>query len=146
MAKIKYTPGIEYVIGAFSKEGIVQRQKHLHGPNGDVTRTSRVEAYIVRNPRDYKLKPAGKAELAHQTAFGEASRQATALLRAVKSGAATPEQIQLHENLVARFNTQESGTPDPSIPQDAHGNSKIYAAFNCFVRSVFYYDLLAQQD
>ena len=146
MAKIKYTPGIEQVIGAFSKEGIVQRQKHLHGPGGEVTKTSRVEAYIVKNPRDYNLKPAHEAELAHQTAFGQASKQATTLLRAIKNASATPEQRALYDTLVERFDKQKNGTPDPSIPLDAYGNGKTYAAFNCFVRSVFYYEILAEKD
>lgn len=146
MAKIKYTPGIENVIGAFSKEGIVQRQKHLHGPQGDVTKTSRVEAYIVRNPRDFQANPASGAELKHQTAFGEASKQANALIKAVKNGSAAPEQQSLYDALVERFYAQKEGTPDASIPVDAHGNAKIYGAFNCFVRAIFYYELLAQQD
>ena len=89
------------------------------------------------------LMVTGQTELAHQMAFGQASRQATALIRAVKDGSATPEQHALYDNLVERFNKQKNGTPDPSIPLDAHGNGKTYAAFNCFVRSVFYYEILA---
>ncbi|MBQ3673719.1 MAG: hypothetical protein II928_04530 [Paludibacteraceae bacterium] len=146
MAKIKYSPGIEYVTGAFSKQGIVQRQKHFHGPKGEVTKTARVEAYIIQNPRDFKRKPASGAELKHQTAFGEASRQANALLKAAKNGSATPEQMTIYDQMVKRFYAQKEGKPDASIPVDAHGNAKIYGAFNCFVRSVFYYDLLAQQS
>jgi hypothetical protein len=144
MAKIKYTPGIEQVTGAFSKNGIVQRQKHFFAPNGDMTRVGRVEAYIVRSPRDFNLKPSQGAELAHQTSFGEASRQTTILLRAIKTNTATPEQKALYEDYAERFKQQVNGLPDPMAPTDTNGERKKYAIFNCFVRAIIYNSLLNQ--
>lgn len=142
MAKIKYTPGIDSITGAFSKDGIVQRQKHIRGPKGDVTKTCRLEAYIVRKPRNWDNIPARPAEHAHQMAFGDASKQANALIRAIKTQTATPEQKAQYDELVTRFYRQLNGTPDPNAPRDTKGIAKIYGAFNCFVRSIIYYDAL----
>ena len=144
MAKIKYTPGIDQVTGAFSRNGIVQRQKHFFAPNGDMTRTGRIEAFIVKAPRDFNLKPAKGAELAHQTTFGEASRQANILLKAIKNDTATPEQEALYKEYAERFQQQMDGLPDPMAPKDANGEGKKYAVFNCFVRAIIYNSLLNQ--
>ena len=143
MARIKYTPGIDKVTGALSKEGLVQRQKHLYGPDGKLVRVCNSEVYIVRNPRDFSTNPSSGSELAHQLSFGIASKQANALIKAVKSGMATPEQMAAYESYLDRFNRQLQGTPDPRAPKDAKGHGKLYGSFNCFVRAIIYYDLLA---
>ena len=142
MAKIKYATGISEVIGALNKssEGIVQRRKHFRGPNGDITREGRIEAYVIHNPRDFKTKPAKGAELAHQTSFGAASREANELIRAVKNGNASALQKSKHDQLAARYYAQLKGTPDPAAPLDENGKGQIYGSFNCFVRSMLYYD------
>ena len=144
MAKIKYSPGIEEVIGSVNKahKGIVQRRKHFRGPNGDVTKIGRIEAYILDNPRNFKINPAQGAELEHQTAFGKASKEANSLIQAVKKGTATPEQQTRYDSFVQRYYAQREGIPDPSAPLDEKGKGKIYGSFNCFVRMMIYYESL----
>lgn len=149
MAQIQYAVGISEVIGALNKknkcsDSFVQRRKHFYGPNGDVTWTGRIEAYIIKNPRNFKLKPAHGAELAHQTLFGEVSKEANSLLRAVKNNNATSEQMAQYENFVQRYYAQLKGIPDPFAPKDNKGKGKIYGAFNCFVRTMMYYERLNQ--
>ena len=38
MAKIKHTPDIEEIIGAYSKGGMIERRKHFHNYDGNLTR------------------------------------------------------------------------------------------------------------
>lgn len=142
MAKIKYNDGIEQMTGALSKKGLVQRQKHLHDYNGNITKTCRVEAYKVEHPRNFKNRPAIGAELAHQTSFGEASKIANELLRAFKRrDTLTPEQLLRFEDFKRRFDAQLKGKPDRLAPRDAHGVQKIYYGFDHFVRAIIYHEL-----
>ena len=68
MAKVFYSPGIDLVLGALDpKHELINRQKHLHNPDGSVSKTCKPEVYLWREKRNYELNPPKGAELAHST-------------------------------------------------------------------------------
>ena len=47
MAQISYSPGISLTTGALDSEHkLITRHKHLHGPNGAVTKECKPEVYL----------------------------------------------------------------------------------------------------
>ena len=143
MAKIHYSPGIELTKGALdSDHKFITRQKHLHGPNGMLTKECRVEAYIQGNKRNYKHNPPQGNELAHLQHFGQAAKLTTALIYAYKfPDTASDEQRELLENYRRRFEAQIKGAPDPQAPLDKTGRPKHYFRFDNFIRAMIYQEL-----
>ena len=143
MAKIHYNIPVEYMTGALdSKHQFIQRRKNIRDTNGLVTYTSDIEAFLVANPRDYKRNPPKGAELAHLQHFGEAAKQTTALLNALKPDASpTDEQLALLDDYRRRFQAQLRKNPDPQAPLDRSGQPKRYHRFDNFVRAMIYQDL-----
>ncbi len=125
-----------------SKHQFIQRQKNLRDTNGIVTHTCATEAYLVANPRDYKHTPPMGAELAHLQHFGEAAKQTTALLSALKpDDSPTAEQLALLDDYRRRFQAQLRKQPDPQAPLDRDGKPKRYHRFDNFVRAMIYQEL-----
>ena len=143
MGKIHYSPGISVVTGALdSKHELIGRQKHLHAPDGSITKTCEQEAYYQANKRDYKQKPPKGGELAHLRHFGEAARQTTALIHAFKNpDQASEEEQTLVQQYLDRFNQQIKGEPDPQAPTDKYGKQKHYYRFDNFIRAMIYQKL-----
>ena len=143
MAKIFYSPGIELIKGALdSSHKLINRQKHLHGPNGELSKECAPEVYLRRNKRDYTQNPPSGAELAHLQHFGEAAKRTTALIYAYKfPDTASDEQHALLEQFRRRFETQLKGNPDPQAPLDKSGKQKHYFRFDNFIRAMIYQDL-----
>lgn len=75
MATIYHTSHIKKVIGAHSKDGLVERQKHFFDYDGNLTKVGKSEGYIP-NPRNYVANPITPGEHANQQAFGNNSHQA----------------------------------------------------------------------
>ena len=85
MAQISYSPGISLTTGALDSEHkLITRHKHLHGPNGAVTKECKPEVYLQVKKRNYKYVPPMGKELAHLQHFGEAAKRTTALIYAYK--------------------------------------------------------------
>ena len=145
MAKIIYSPGIELVKGALdSDHKLINRQKHLHGTTGAVSKECAPEVYLQRHKRDYELNPPKGAELAHLQHFGEAAKRTTQLIYAYKfPDTATEEQKFLLEQFRRRFEAQLNGAPDSQAPADKNGRKKHYFRFDNFVRAMIYQDLKA---
>ena len=143
MAKVNYSAGIDLTTGALdSKHELITRQKHLHAPNGKVTKECDVEVYLQKRKRDYKHNPPVGNELAHLKHFGEAAKRTTALIHAYKfPDTASDEQRELLEQFRRRFDAQLKGTPDPQAPFDKSGKQKHYFRFDNFIRAMIYQDL-----
>ena len=136
MAKIKHKPHIEEMIGAHSKEGIVERRKTFRDYDGNVTKVGRLEAYVKR-PRNFKTTPALIRERANMSQFGAASQFAKELVDALKFKTPLPPEKQaLLDSYKARFYAQLKGTPDPIAPKDKDGNYLIYARIDNFIRAI----------
>lgn len=145
MAKVEYSSGIDLTTGALdSKHELITRQKHLHAPDGKVTKECDVEVYLQRRKRDYKHNPPKGSELAHLQHFGEAAKRTTALIYAYKfPDIASDEQRALLEQYRLRFESQLKGALDPQAPLDKEGKQKRYFRFDNFIRAMIYQELKA---
>ena len=143
MGKIFYAPGIDYTTGALdSQHKLITRRKHLHAPNGALSKECDPETYLQRNKRDYKQKPPQGNELAHLNHFGEAAKRTTALIYAYKfPDTASDEQRSLLEDYRRRFESQLKGAPDPQAPLNKEGKQKFYFRFDNFIRAMIYQEL-----
>ena len=143
MGKIFYAPGIDYTTGALdSQHKLITRRKHLHAPNGALSKECDPETYLQRNKRDYKQKPPQGNELAHLNHFGEAAKRTTALIYAYKfPDTASDEQRSLLEDYRRRFESQLKGAPDPQAPLNKEGKQKYYFRFDNFIRAMIYQEL-----
>jgi hypothetical protein len=136
MAKIKHNPHVAEMIGAHSKGGTVERRKHFHDYDGNVTKIGRLEAFIPE-PRNYVAHPPRGRELANMQAFGNVSHMAQEFIDALKNHTTLPEPKQAFlESIKARFYAQLKGKPDPIAPRDKDGNYTIYARIDNFIRAV----------
>ena len=136
MAKIEHKPHIKEMIGAHSKDGLVERRKIFRDYDGNITKVGRLEAYTP-NPRNFKTSPALIKERANMLQFGEASHCAKELIDALKFKTPLPADKQaLLDGYKARFYAQLQGTPDPIAPKDKDGNYLIYARIDNFIRAV----------
>jgi hypothetical protein len=145
MAKLKFSTGIDQVFGALdSKHELIVRQKHLHAPDGSLTKQCKPEGYFQAHKRDYKQNPPTGRELAHLQRFGQASLQTTALLKAMKNpDQATPEQRAQVADFKARFQAQIKGDADPQAPRDKSGKLRHYYRIDTFIRAILYQALEA---
>ena len=143
MAKISYSPGIDYTRGALdSGHELITRQKHLHDTTGALTKTCAPEVFLKKYKRDYKHNPPKGAELAHLQRFGEAAKRTTALIHAYKfPDTATEEERELLEQYRRRFQAQLKGHPDLQAPLDPQGRPKYYFRFDNFIRAMIYQEL-----
>ena len=143
MAKIHYSAGIDLTTGALdSGHKLITRQKHLHGPNGNLTKECYPEVYLQRNKRNYTQNPPQGNELAHLQHFGEAAKRTTSLIYAYKfPDTASDEQRTLLDQYRRRFESQLKGAPDPQAPLDKEGKQKHYFRFDNFIRAMIYQEL-----
>ena len=143
MAKIDFSAGIDMANGALdSKHQLIVRQKHLHDPQGKITKECDPEGYYQIHKRDYKHNPPKGRELAHLQRFGQASAQTTALIKAMKNpDQATPEQRAQIADFTARFHAQFQGPADPQSPRDKDGKQKRYYRLDTFIRAILYQSL-----
>ena len=143
MAKVKFSAGIAMVTGAVdSNHELIMRQKHLHAPDGSITKKCKPEAYYQKNKRDYKNNPPLGAELAHLQHFGDASMRTTQILKAFKfPDQASEEERTLVQQYLSRFNKQLKGHADPQAPVDKSGKQRHYYRFDNFVRAMIFQEL-----
>jgi hypothetical protein len=136
MAKIKHTPDIEEMIGAHSKGGMIERRKHFHDYDGNVTRVGRLEAF-KQGPRNYRRNPIYAGERANMNAFGNASHLAQEFVDALKNKTPLPPEKQaLLDSYKERFYKQLKGDPDPIAPKDRDGEYTIYSRIDNFIRAI----------
>lgn len=145
MAKVNYSPGIEFTLGALDSEHkLVTRKKHLHDTDGIITKECATEMYLQRRKRNYAQKPPQGDELAHLQHFGEAAKRTTALMQAYKfPESASPKELEKVEQYRLRFQAQLKNAPDQQAPRDAKGKQKKYHRFDNFIRAMIYQELKA---
>ena len=143
MAQVFYSTGIDLTTGALdSDHKLITRKKHLHGPNGMLTKECKTEMYIQSNKRNYAQNPPRGNELAHLQHFGEAAKRTTALIYAYKfPDTASYEQRALLDQYRLRFESQLKGAPDPQAPLNKEGKQKYYFRFDNFIRAMIYQEL-----
>ena len=136
MAKVFHKPHVEKIIGAHSKDGFVERQKHFRDYDGNITKVGRLEGYIPK-PRNYAANPVILGELANQQAFGQTSHDAQEFILAWKNNTPLPPAKQAFlDDVKARFRSQLTGKPDRIALRDKDGNPTIYARPDNFLRAV----------
>ncbi len=84
MASVKLEHPVKEIHGAFTKKGIINRQKKYRDENGRIIHEGIQEGYAVRNPRDYKKNPPQGAELEHINLFRQACLMTKEILDAEK--------------------------------------------------------------
>ncbi len=143
MAKVEFSAGIDRVLGAVdSNHELIMRQKHLHTPDGKMTKECDGEAYYQKNKRNYTYNPPVGKELAHLQHFGAAAKRTTVLIQAFKlPETATPEDRELVAQYYQRFQAQIKGQADPQAPFDKLGKQKHYFRFDNFIRAMIYQEL-----
>lgn len=143
MAKVEFSAGIDLITGAVdSNHDLISRQKHLHAPDGTITKECDPEAYYQRNKRDYKHNPPKGAELAHLQHFGDAAKRTTALMQAFRNPDQASEQERaLVQQYLGRFYKQLDGPADPQAPTKTDGKQKRYYRFDNFVRAMIFQEL-----
>lgn len=143
MSKVDFSAGIDRATGTLdSSHKLILRQKHLHAPDGTITKECDPEAYYQMHKRDYKHNAPKGAELAHLQHFGEAAKQTTQLIRAYKfPDQASDEEKTCVQEFLNRFNKQLKGSADPQAPYDKSGKQKHYYRFDNFMRAMIYQEL-----
>ncbi len=165
MADIKFEHPVREVHGAFTKKGIINRQKKYRDDNGRVIHEGVQEGYAVRNPRDYKKKPPQGAELEHINLFRQACLITKEILDAEKPEETpivtifplrpkylTKEEAQsILKDYRKRYKAQLPNTrgthPDPEAPIDKTTLApKRYARLDNFIRSMVYQSIKTVQS
>ena len=143
MSKVEFSAGIDMVTGTLdSGHKLILRQKHLHAPDGKITKECEPEAYYQMYKRDYKHNPPIGAELAHLQHFGNAAKRTTQLIKAFKfPDQASEEERTLVQQYLNRFNKQLDGPADLQAPTDKSGKQKHYYRFDNFMRAMIYQEL-----
>ena len=143
MAKVDFSAGIDLVTGTVdSNHELILRQKHLHAPDGTITKECDPEAYYQIHKRDYKHNPPKGDELAHLQHFGDAAKRTTALIHAFKfPDQASEEEQELVQQYLSRFQKQIKGHADPQAPTDKSGKQRHYYRFDNFIRAMIYQEL-----
>ena len=143
MAEVKFSAGIDLITGAVdSNHELISRRKHLHAPDGSVTKECKPEAYYQRNKRNYKQNPPKGAELAHLQHFGDAAKRTTALMQAFRNpGQASEQERALVQQYLGRFYKQLDGPADQQAPTKTDGKQKRYYRFDNFVRAMIFQEL-----
>lgn len=159
MAKIQLTSAFNQVRGKLNrKDNIIFRQKEYRAANGAVLNHGAQESYEVLNPRDYKKNPPKGAELRNISAFAEASRLTTLIIRSGKlTGedltAMSPEEreqamqyraqlLQFTDRFMAQLNKPDPKAPilsskDPAYnPNSPKIQRRQYRTINTFIRAM----------
>ena len=169
MAKTILEHPVREIHGAIERKGIVNRKKKYRADDGRVIHEGVQEAYVLRNPRDYKKHPPKGAEQEHLNRFRQACLMTKQILAAelVPMCRERPEDtvsvFPPHPNLLTkeealslladyrkRYQAQLPSTrgtrPDPQAPIDKTTRSpKRYSRLDNFIRSMVYQSLKAEQ-
>ena len=155
---------VREIHGAFTKKGIINRQKKYRADDGRIIHEGIQESYAVSHPRDYKKNPPKGAELAHINLFRQACLMTKEILDADKPEETstvsvlpprpkylTKEEAQaMLADYRKRYRAQLPSTrgtrPDPQAPIDKNTKEpKRYFRLDNFIRSMTYLTLKAQQ-
>ena len=93
MARVILSEPVLEIHGAFTRKGIINRQKKYRDESGRVIFEGCQEAYVIKHPRDWKLNPAKGAELAHHNRWREACLRTTQILQSAQPEGLTKQQL-----------------------------------------------------
>ena len=93
MARVILSEPVLEIHGAFTRKGIINRQKKYRDESGRVICEGCQEAYVIKHPRDWKLNPAKGAELAHHNRWREACLRTTQILQSAQPDGLTQQQL-----------------------------------------------------
>ena len=143
MGRIIFESPVRTIKGKFSKDGMISRTKKYRNEKGTVIYETEAESYKIQHPRDYNLKPATGAELAHIQTFGEAAKRTTEIMKAADpANHPTPQQVQQLQDYKQRFEAQLQGAADEEAPYDDKGAKKHYFRLDNFIRAMIYHNLM----
>ena len=137
MAEITFIAPVETIKGKFqNRDKTIFRRKRIFDANGHVIGQLSQEAYIVKNPRDWKKNPPKGAEKQRIDNWTAACQQV--------------QEIKKNPELLAqwkqRFEAQLThGEPDAPINPRTH-SPKIYFRLDCFIRAAIFRKLQKQSN
>ena len=118
MARVILSEPILEIHGAFTRKGIINRQKKYRDESGRVICEGCQEAYVIKHPRDWKQNPAKGDELAHHNRWREACLRTTQILQSAQPEGLTKQQL---------FHRQINNIPDYYTWEEAQA---LYAHFH----------------
>lgn len=137
MAEITFIAPVETIKGKLqNRDKTIFRRKRIFDANGHVIGQLSQEAYIVKNPRDWKKNPPKGAEKQRIDNWTAACQQVQELKR-------NPELLaQWKQRFEAQFSHGEADAPiDPRTHKP-----KIYFRFDCFIRAAIFRELQKQSN
>lgn len=170
MAKTILEHPVREIHGAIERKGIVNRKKKYRADDGRVIHEGVQEAYVLRNPRDYKKHPPKGAEQEHLNRFRQACLLTKQILAAelvpmcrenpktpspsfplipISSPRRKPSPCSPTTASVTKPNSlpPAAHAPTPQAPIDKTTRSpKRYSRLDNFIRSMVYQSLKAEQN
>jgi len=139
MAELKLNPILESSKGAYSKDGMISRQKVFRDASGRILAYGKQEGYFIANPRDFKRNPMKGKELAHHNLWREVCAQTKAQLLD------PDKRAQWETRFNAQLPNRKGAAPDPQAPIDKFtAKPKCYIQLHAFVRAMIYQQLLTR--
>ena len=137
MAEITFIVPVETIKGKLqNRDKTIFRRKRVFDANGHVIGQLSQEAYIVKNPRDWKKNPPKGAEKQRIDNWSAACQQAAKIRK-------NPEQL---EQWKQRWAAQLQH-PEPNAPLDKKtGKPKIYIRLDGFMRAIIFRELQKQSN
>ena len=135
MAEITFIAPVETIKGKLqNRDKTIFRRKRIFDANGHVIGQLSQEAYIVKNPRDWKKNPPKGAEKQRIDNWTTACQRAKMELRDEVLAA------QWRQRFEAQLKCAEADAPvDPATRKP-----KVYTRFDCFVRAAIFRSLSAK--
>jgi len=134
MARVTFSYPYEQVIGKLQKKDPrcpVQRQKKFRDSDGNVIGVAKAESFVVKNPRNFAVKPLAGEQLENVTLF----KQAVAIAQAERSN---PERLAYWTN---RWKNQlKKGESDAPINPGTRQH-RIYLRLDIFIQTVIQREL-----
>ena len=137
MAKITFIDPVETIKGKLqNRDKTIFRRKRVFDANGHVIGQLAQEAYVVKNPRDWKKNPPKGAEKQRIDNWANACKQVQKIKK-------DPELLAQWKQ---RFEAQLThGEADAPIDPRTH-NPKIYFRLDCFIRAAIFRALATKKD
>ena len=137
MAEITFIAPVETIKGKLqNRDKTIFRRKRVFDANGHVIGQLSQEAYIVKNPRDWKKNPPKGAEKQRIDNWSAACQRAAEIRK-------NPEQL---EQWKQRWAAQLQH-PEPNAPLDKKtGKPKIYIRLDGFIRAIIFRELQKQSN
>ena len=137
MAEITFIAPVETIKGKLqNRDKTIFRRKRIFDATGHVIGQLSQEAYIVKNPRDWKKNPPKGAEKQRIDNWSAGCQQAAEIRK-------NPEQLEQWKQRWAA----QLPHPEPNAPLDKKtGKPKIYIRLDGFMRAIIFRELQKQSN